>query len=178
MNSKLSVVVAFSLMASFVTSTFAQSGNSGSPYSLLGLGELQTQGFASNRAMGGISLAVQELGTSQLGNPASFASNSLTTFHFGLNATQFVLKTSDQQQLKNNVNLAYFALSLPVKSWWGMGFGLLPYSNVDYSISSSSIDENNVLRSELYSGVGGINRIYFSNGFKTFKGSIIFEKDS
>lgn len=141
-----------------------------SPYSRYGLGELQYGGFANNIPMGGIYNAVQNDTTAPFyintSNPASHASARLTVFDFGLKSNTTNLETQDKKFLSNQTALAYMALAFPVAKWWGASFGLLPYSTVGYKIHDEKEQDSIGTVKYSYVGEGGINQIYFGNGFR------------
>ena len=77
------------------------------------------------------------------------------------------LKTADSEQSSTSTSLNYIALGFPVGKKAGFSLGLQPLSSVGYSLSNNEFDANNDLSSiTLYSGEGGVNRIYGSFGMK------------
>ncbi|HNP48104.1 MAG TPA: hypothetical protein PKK99_02770 [Bacteroidia bacterium] len=148
---------------------FAQNASS-SPYSRFGIGDIQFNGFSRNTAMGGISQAMDHPYYLNLGNPASFSSISLTTYELGVNFALNELETSKIKQQNHTSSLGYFAFGFPVKlKKWGMGFGLLPYSNVGYSILDLRTNVLNIEELHTYKGSGGLNQFFFSNGIRVAK---------
>jgi hypothetical protein len=141
-----------------------------SPYSRYGLGEIHNTGFAHNTAMGGIAYALQNDTTAPFyinaTNPASNASVRLTVFDFGVKNSVMKLETSDKKFISDRTGLAYMALAFPVSKWWGAGFGMLPYSNIGYKIYDKKEQDSIGTVNYIYEGTGGINQVYFSNGFK------------
>ena len=144
-----------------------------SPYSRYGLGELQYSGFANNIPLGGIYNAVQNDTTApyfiNASNPASHASTKLTVFDLGLRSNTKQLETSTNSFTSTQNTLAYMALSFPVAKWWGSGFGLLPYSNVGYTIYDQKEKDSIGTINYAYAGTGGINQVYWGNGFRIKK---------
>ena len=141
-----------------------------SPYSRFGLGDIRSSGFTHNISMGGISCALQNDTTApffiNVSNPASHASTRLTVFDFGVKNNTTKLETSDKNYTTNKTALAYMALAVPVAKWWGASFGLLPYSNVGYRIYDKQEQDSIGTVNYSYEGEGGINQVYFGNGFK------------
>src|SRR3989304_1577353 len=117
--------------------TIAQTGTY-SPYSRYGIGDLQGSGFAQNTAMGGIAYALNSPYHINLSNPASYTSFNQQSFVFetAVLSNPVKLITDDTIQTANNTSLAYLSFGFPVTKWWGSSFGLLPYSNVGYKVSS------------------------------------------
>ncbi|MCE2846071.1 MAG: hypothetical protein LW707_03440 [Sphingobacteriales bacterium] len=138
-----------------------------SPYSRFGPGELLFNGFAWQRAMGGTAVATEMPGAFNLVNPATYDGDSLKVFEFGLSAERIVQQQSEVEAISTNARLEYFAIGLPFKrNRWGLAFGFVPYSGTGYSVTSNSpVDSLNSFSTE-FSGAGGINRYFISNGFR------------
>ncbi len=120
--------------------------------------------------MGGISLGYNPPFNLNISNPASYSSLSLTTFETAVSFNQFQLKTAAKTENINNSSLSYFAFGFPVKSKkWGTCFGLLPYSNVGYSISDAKTNADGDEELHTYHGSGGLNQFFVGNGFSPFK---------
>jgi len=156
----------FTLLSFYVT---AQNLTS-SAYSRYGIGELQFSGFTTNKAMGGISQGYNNPYVMNYSNPASYTGIRITAMQIGASSNTYVQETSASRQKVNNSNFSYFLLGFPVKKWWGSAFGILPYSAMGYKITttgSSNVGASSL--SYLFKGNGGLNRIFWGNGFKPFK---------
>ena len=120
--------------------------------------------------MGGISNALQNDSTAPFNinsaNPASLASTRLTIFDFGVidNSTQ--ISSSSQNYITNRTGFAYATLVIPVAKWWGSCIGLRPYSDVGYNILTQQTQNNIGQVNYSYTGQGGINQLFWGNGFK------------
>jgi hypothetical protein len=65
------------------------------------------------------------------------------------------------------------AFGFPVRKNWGMVVGLIPYSGVGYEIVKDSVyttawNTNQTIRNT-YTGNGGIDQVFLSNGFQVGK---------
>jgi hypothetical protein len=140
-----------------------------SPYSRYGLGEMQTGGFAQNFSLGGGGYAwrADTITPAYINvlNPASYSSLRITTIEMGLMSTTTQFQTLDDKFILNNTSFNYMAVGLPIKRWWGLTFGVMPYSNVGYKIHNSKQDSMGVVDYN-YQGNGGINKVFIGNGFK------------
>src|ERR1051326_5213463 len=149
--------------------SYSQTSTS-SPYSRYGLGDLQNYGFANIAAMGGISQAYQNdtnpVFFINANNPASHSSYRLTAFDVGIMDQANQMNTSDSKYFANRAALSYIAFAFPVNKWWGSSIGILPFSNVGYNISTYAKDTANGNTYYQYEGSGGLNEIYWGNGFK------------
>ena len=153
----------------YAVNASAQSSSS-SPYSRYGIGDLQFNGFIKNIGMGGVSAGYNPAYNLNISNPASYSSLGLTTFETGVNMNQVRLKTTSKTQDINDVSLSYFAFGFPVKNKkWGAGFGLLPYSNVGYSINDLQTNASGDIELHTYDGSGGLNQFFIGNGYSPFK---------
>lgn len=145
----------FSLMSN------AQSGTA-SPYSFFGIGESRFKGNLENRSMSGLNIEQDSLHINIL-NPASFAAIRFTAFSIGGNYTSTSLKSDSKSDNTQRTAVDFIAVALPLGKV-GVGFGLLPYTSVGYNIQSTdaAVDGvNNVLK-----GTGGLNKVFFSVGYK------------
>lgn len=116
--------------------------------------------------MGGIAQGLQHQYYLNLGNPASFSAISMTTYEVGMNLTLNQFETSSIKQQSHTTSLGYFAFGFPVKSKkWGLGFGLLPYSNVGYSITDKRTNVLNSIELHTYKGSGGLNQFFLQMEF-------------
>jgi len=162
--------VLFAFYSLFFTSSLVSQSVTTSPYSRYGIGEIKENIFSQNFSMGGLSTALQNDTVTpfniNMANPASFPYVRLTTFESGLTSNTSKLFSKGQTQLTNATSLGYIAFAFPVTKWWGSGFGMQPLSSVGYNvIDSKNVDSIGVVN-YVYNGVGGINKVFWSNGFK------------
>lgn len=157
---------AFLLLTSYL---FSQSVTT-SPYSRYGIGEIRENGYSQNFSMAGLGTAMQNDTTTpfniNLANPASFPFIRLTTFETGVSSNTSKLFSNGQSQLTNATSFGYIAFAFPITKWWGSGFGLQPLSNVGYNVTDSKVIDSIGTVDYLYNGNGGVNKVYWSNGFK------------
>jgi hypothetical protein len=140
-----------------------------SPYSRYGLGEIPFGAFAKNNGMGGLGIGLRPVFNINPVNPASYSSMMLTTFEIGAEASLTRFSTATLTQDKSDATLSYFALGFPViKGRWGAALGLMPFSNVGYTITESLTDINAGSILNTYEGSGGINRFFIGNSVKLF----------
>ncbi|MEA3444873.1 MAG: hypothetical protein U9R19_09145 [Bacteroidota bacterium] len=149
--------------------------NSSSPYSRYGIGDIANQRFGQFQGIGGTSIGIRNSYHLNFTNPASYTAIDTLSFiwEFGVNGKYNKLSTSSLSQEKYDANFAYMIAGFPINSWWYSGFGLLPYSNVGYTITSDSIYStawgDTMILDSHYSGSGGINQVYWGNAFKLSK---------
>lgn len=145
------------------TNTFAQSGTS-SPYSFFGVGIEKFKGTAENRAMGGLGIYGDSIHLN-LQNPAAYGGLKLTTYSFGATYNTKTISNGIEEETADVAAVDYLSIGIPAGKKIGFGFGLLPKSAVGYEIENV---ENGV--TSLFSGSGGINKVYLSAGYEVIKG--------
>ncbi len=142
-----------------------------SPYSYIGMGEVEQNVAPSQLAMGGIGIATSNGIYISTQNPALLARNRYTAFEAGLNMELKSMQDSRQKQQLLGGNYKYLMLSLPVSNRWTMAFSLSPYSTIQYE--TKSYRRLNVLGLDSliynYKGEGNISKIGISNGFRIGK---------
>ncbi len=161
------------------TTGWSQSSNS-SPYSIFGLGDLESSGFAQHHGRGNARLALSDPFSINLANPATHSSLGRAwrggnrkdsigypILQLGIGANLLRLENNDATQDNSDFFLRNISVGLPLKkNKWGLAFGLVPFTLVGYEINTSEelTDGGNV--SYIYEGTGGINRAYVGTGYR------------
>jgi len=156
-----------SLLLSTVSLTGFSQTLTHSPYSRFGLGEMQFQGFADQRGIGQMGYAQRNSLSLSLLNPASYSALRMTNFRFGVKSGLGTMTQGDQSIQTNNASLNYLVLGFQVNKQkdWGVVFGMLPYSSINYDIQydqNSDTAIGNVNNSLI--GSGGLTRIFLGTG--------------
>ena len=137
-------------------------------YSRYGYGTEVFKGFAQNIALGGTGVAQKGPWHLNYNNPASIAALRLTAFNAGMSGNYSQqLNTTDTISNKSG-SFGYLAMGFPVTKWWGLSFGILPYTGVGYKVTDTT-KFNNQKVENTYRGSGGLNKLYLANGFNPFK---------
>ena len=118
-----SLILLFVLSTSFVVSQT----NTGSPYSLNELGEINFLGNVSNLSMGGIDSAIDSI-EFNINNPSSLAKLKTTNYLIGTFYKSTGISNVNSTDNINTANINYIAVGIPTKIF-GFGFGVLPYSS-------------------------------------------------
>lgn len=162
--------LAFCILFCVSCSQLQAQGGSASPYSRYGLGDLQFGGFASEVAMGGISSGISHPYHLNYSNPASYASLRFTSFETAVKSQFMKLQSKSTNGVTNNTTLSYLALGFPIiKSKWGASFGLIPYSDIGYTIKDQEALTNIGRVNYVFEGSGGLNRFYIGTGIAPVK---------
>jgi len=136
-----------------------------SPFSFFGIGDLRANGSMENQMMGGISMYADSIHVN-LSNPAAYEKLRLMVYTVGVSHKEFRLKDFTTEQNSSVTNVDYLAIGLPLGKGFGAGFGLMPYSSVGYNIVSESTNANQALVTNIFSGEGGLSRIFMSVGYE------------
>lgn len=143
-----------------------------SPYSMYGVGLLSNVTSGAYDAMGKVGYAMQNPYLINFKNPASYVAFDSLSFIGDVAFSIFssTLSTSTITQKATYARPDYFSFGLPVTRHWRTSAGILPFSNLGYSISDSRTVENIGAVSYLYNGSGGLYQVYWGNAFKICKG--------
>ena len=160
--------------------------NAFSPYSMYGIGELQTPGVVAQRSMGGVGLGMR---SSVMVNPLNPAAYSLTPrqgflFDFGVEGVNFYnrqQKYADGAQTTsrtsyNTFNFHDIAFQMPLTRKLGLGFSLTPYSSVGYRTKYyHEYDPTDPVYGNVgnvqynYQGEGDVTEVKLGIGWEVFK---------
>lgn len=169
---KLHTLAGFLLLLS-TQPVMAQSGTN-SPYSQFGLGLLSSQTTGGNSGMNGLGIGFHEHNQVNHLNPASYSSLDSLTFIFDVGLSGQITNFKENGVSKNakNANFEYMVGGFRLFRNLGLGFGLLPYTNIGYSYYTSEElgDKNNTLSRASYTGSGGLHQIFVGLGWSPFKG--------
>ena len=101
--------------------------NTGSPLSIIELGEINFTGNVSNTSMGGIN-SYNDSTEFNLLNPSSLAKLLTTNYSVGTFYKSSNVSNFNSTDKINSGNINYIAIGIPTKNF-GFGFGVLPYSS-------------------------------------------------
>lgn len=142
-----------------------------SPYSYLGMGEIQKSENVTNMMMGGIGVSNSNGIYTNVVNPALLARNRWTNLEVGINTEYKTLQDYRQQQKVFGGNYQSLNLTLPITSRWTMAVGIRPHSAVEYETRSyrrlNLLGVDSLIYS--YKGSGGVSKVSISNGVRIYK---------
>ena len=152
----------------FCSSILFSQTNTGSPYSINELGEINFSGNVSNLSMGGIDVKIDSIEVN-LNNPASYAKLKTSNYLVGTFLKTSNISNSISNENISSANINYIAVAIPTKKF-GFGFGVLPYSSTGFNLQTTEEYNNaNSIDTRLYAANGGINRVFLSIGFPLTK---------
>ncbi|MFL0297405.1 hypothetical protein [Aquirufa novilacunae] len=142
-----------------------------SPYSYLGMGEIQTGDNVTQMMMGGIGVSNSNGIYTNTVNPALLARNRYTNLEVGVNTEYKTLQDYRQQQKVFGGNYQSLNLTLPISNRWTMSVGIRPHSAVEYETRSyrrlNLLGVDSLIYS--YKGSGGVSKVTISNGVRISK---------
>ncbi len=156
--------------------------NAFSPYTMYGIGELNTPGTLSMRSMGGVGVAMRNTGMVNLLNPAAYSATPQKSFlfSFGVEGQHYRNSQNDsgikKKSAYTSANFHDVAFQLPLGKRLGLGFSLTPYSSVGYRTkfyrAGDSLDPvlGNVGPVQYtYQGEGDVTEVKAGLGWTIFK---------
>ena len=160
-------------IVSISQSALAQSGTN-SPYSQFGLGLLSDHTTSFSRGMNGLGIAYHEGNQVNNLNPASYASIDSLTFIFdaGVSGQITNFKENGKRLNAKNAVFEYAVGVFRVYKHLGLSFGLVPFTNIGYSYSTTGKvgDAYNTTFTNTYNGTGGLRQFYLGLGWQPLKG--------
>jgi len=122
--------------------------------------------------MGGVSYGMQNPYYINFRNPASYAAFDSLSFIADIAASVYSSHIKQRQLSQKNTYAkpGYITIGLPVTRHWRTSVGILPFSDIGYSIDNTEVIENIGSVNYVYSGKGGVNQLYWGNAFKICKG--------
>lgn len=147
-----------------------------SPYSILGIGDIESKDFGKFFGMSSTSLAMRSASFINLNNPASLTALDPNMLNIDMNSrwrsSSFQYPVGDSfTSSYNDAAIRRLSLTFRPNQFWGLSFGIKPYSTVNYLI-----DEKLSLRNggstniaKTVTGSGGISQVYIANGIKLSK---------
>lgn len=181
-NTLIKLLVAVAALLPVAASAQTSSINAFSPYTMYGIGEVNTPGTLVMRSMGGVGVAMRSTGVVNLLNPAGFSAAPQKTFlfNFGLEGQNYYNSQKIAGEAKSTVyntfNFHDIAFQMPVAKRLGLGFSLTPYSSVGYRTKYyHEYDPTNPVIGNVgniqynYQGDGDITEVKLGLGWEVFK---------
>ncbi|MCL6524277.1 MAG: hypothetical protein K6T34_06410 [Thermoflavifilum sp.] len=142
------------------------------PYSALGIGEIN---YNAEGMLSGLGNAVTAVRSDQYPNNANVASFSglqrqLVVLEVGASGTSATFKNNFSSANASYFSIHRFDMAFKFNNWWGSGFGLRPFSTVNYQIVQTQTYNGGAqsLTSSIQ-GTGGLNEVYWGNGWQIGK---------
>lgn len=144
--------------------------NSGSPYSAFGIGDILSPGFGQVSALAGTGIGLANPYFVNNTNPAALTSIERPVsmiFDLGINFGASRTSGDEHSPYQLDGGLSTMNLWFRINRWWASNLGLQPYSRVGYNIVDERYDPSAGGDYQIvYTGKGGLNRIYWGNAFQ------------
>ena len=164
----------------FITILFISScawcQNNNSPFSIIGIGDIETNYYNRSSGLANTGLGYRSDRYLLNNNPASYSALTQQFFDFEFSGrAQFVTYTGDPLNGVSNSSkdfaVKHLALGTKINKWWGSSVGLMPFSSSNYgftSVKNIQGSSSSPIPAQ-YDGNGGVNQIYWGNGFNITK---------
>lgn len=140
-----------------------------SPYSMVGLGEIENRDYGRTSGMANIGIGVRDFDYLNPTNPAGISGLDSLKFIFDVSVAGKQSFYSGKGKSDNafNGNLKKLSLGFRLMPRWGISVGLKPFSDVGYRIySEEPIEGSNSTKAVYLEGSGGLYDLYLSNGIR------------
>lgn len=170
----------------FISCMFVSSasGQINSPFTRFGFGEIRPQTFTTQQSMGGMGAAFRHRAYINPTNPASYSSfyrevqlidtvsgdtltNIIKAASFETSILARIQNTTDGIDIANSGdgNIGHMAFGIPIPGFGGLSFGLIPYSEVNYNVSTEEITDPIGKTGYNFAGNGGLYHLYSGLGY-------------
>ncbi|MFT3749608.1 MAG: hypothetical protein QM768_14875 [Agriterribacter sp.] len=173
MRKKIRYGLIILLMFCAGANTYAQ--NTSSPYSILGIGDIEESFFNRTSGMANTGIAYRSSYFLISNNPASYSALQDQFFMVEASARGKIvsyyannLNSTANQTRDFSVNRV--SVGIKVNKWWGSSIGLTPFSTSNYAFSGKKVIQGtNLFTYADYEGTGGVNKAYWDNGVRLGK---------
>lgn len=144
--------------------------SSGSPYSAFGIGDLLPTGFGQQEGLSGTGIGMASSYFVNNVNPAALNSIERPVsmiFDLGLDMSLTRTSGTDQSPFQPDGSLSTFNMWFRINRLWSSNLGVQAYSKVGYNIIDERYNPSaGGDYSMVYTGKGGVNRIYWGNAWE------------
>lgn len=161
----------------FPVTGFAQ--NNSSPYSVLGIGDIENSYFNRYTGMANAGVALSDLKFINNSNAATLSSLGDRVFLFELSTRLKQVYYSGANIKSDKDKTTDFAvrranIAIKVSKKWGTSVGLQPFSTAAYNYAAyKNVQGSNQSVPAEYQGEGGVNQFYWANGYRVTKNTSI-----
>ena len=156
----------FAAVVLFTETNYAQ--NTTSPYSILGIGDIETKDFGRWYGMGSTSIALSNPYYINASNPASLMGLTERMMNFDIanrgKSAKFMYPTADTfTTTTKDMSIRRISLAFKPNKRSAFSIGLKPYSSINFLLQEyNNVYSNNSGLLKITDGSGGLNQFYFS----------------
>lgn len=167
------------LFVTTLASVSASAQNNASPYSIVGIGDIEKSSFDRTSGMGHAGVALSSDATNRFlyhVNPASYSSMQDKFFNFeasarykGVSYAGTPIGNASASQ-SSDLQFKKLVVAIKIKPRWGAAIGLLPFSTTNYSFySNKTIIGSTIVVPTYNEGTGSTNQFFIANSYKINK---------
>ena len=163
----------FILLFLFVLPEAQAQNSTSSPFTIFGIGEIETRDFGRTTGMGSVGIGYQSENFLNRRNPAGLI--GIDTLRFildvsaGVKFSEFLTSTKNGRAF--DFTFKSMAIGVRLSKNWTSSVGLSPFSNVGYQLNRrQQIPGTMEVSDAVYSGNGGVNNFYWANAIELFRG--------
>ncbi len=164
----MKVILTIFILSASSLQLIAQTNNS--PYSILGIGDIEDSYFNRTSGMANTGLAFRSNQFLITNNPASLSALSDHFFNaeIGIRGTIINYYGAGVDQNNNqssDITFRKIILGTKLTKHWGSSAGLVPFSSQNYEFTSP----DPILGNDYFTGSGGLNKVYWANSYEFFR---------
>jgi len=162
-------------IASLLYTVGGYSQNSNSPYSIIGIGDIENNFYNRTSGMANTGYAYRNDRYMINNNPASYTALQQQFFAIELSGrAQFInyagTPVNAQSNSSKDFAIKRLAVGTKINKHWASGIGLAPFSTANYGFSATKpITGSPVQLPATYDGNGSVNQVYWNNAVEVFK---------
>lgn len=175
----MKIKILLSLLGSVLAVGFVSAQNNASPYSIIGIGDIERSNFDRTSSMGHTGIALAPDATNRFmyhANPASYSGLQDKFFNFEITARYKGVSyagspiSSVSASQSSDLQFKKLVIAIKIKPKWGTAVGLLPFSTANYSFYSTKNVQGSTLNVPTYNeGTGSTNQFFIANSYKINK---------
>ncbi len=168
--------IGLSILIFFAATLAVTAQNNPSPYSILGIGDIETSYFDRSAGMANTGLSSSSNRFFYHANPASYSNldnhffTAEITARYKYSTYSGNSLTSTSNNTASDLQFKKMAIAIRARKHWVVSAGLLPFSTSNYSFTSpKAILGTPYSTSAYYQGSGGLSQVFIGNSFAITK---------
>jgi len=167
--------ITLTIFVSFILFAKAEAQTNNSPYSIIGIGDIEDSYFNRTSGMANTGIGYRNSRSLISNNPASFSGleNQFFTGEIGIRAklvNYYGTPINANNNSSSDITFKRFALGIKLAKHWGTSVGLVPFSSENYEFNAPQpvLGTTGEFTNAYSQGYGGINRVYWTNAYELF----------
>ncbi|MBS1600721.1 MAG: hypothetical protein JST75_21035 [Bacteroidetes bacterium] len=168
--------ITLTIFLSFVLFAKTEAQTNNSPYSVIGIGDIEDSYFNRTSGMANTGIAYRNNHSLISNNPASFSGLENQFFMGEIGIRGKLINYSGNAINANNnsstdITFKRFALGIKLTRHWGTSIGLVPFSSENYEFNAQQpiLGTSGESTTAYSQGYGGVNRVYWTNAYEFFQ---------